>query len=104
VVSRSAQVRRRAPRRFRHGHRARRSLDLWPGTRTRNESVPENALPAVSINAQSRGMIYMKRLLVLSLVLSLPALAQRPEYTPDVPVEKWSGKTIVLIGAHADDE
>src|SRR6266576_833751 len=51
-----------------------------------------------------RGRISMKRLLVLSLVLSLPALAQRPEYTPDVPVEKWSGKTIVLIGAHADDD
>src|SRR5437899_1742434 len=46
----------------------------------------------------------MKRLLVLSLVLSLPALAQRPEHTPDVPVEKWSGKTIMLIGAHADDD
>jgi len=46
----------------------------------------------------------MKRLLVLSLVLSLPALAQRPEQTPDVPVEKWSGKTIMLIGAHADDD
>ena len=46
----------------------------------------------------------MKRLLVLSLVLSLPALAQRHEYIPDVPVEKWSGKTIALIGAHADDD
>ena len=46
----------------------------------------------------------MKRLLWLLLVLSLPALAQRPELTPDVPVEKWSGKTIMLIGAHADDD
>src|ERR1700756_3925895 len=46
----------------------------------------------------------MKRLLVLLLVLSMPALAQRPELTPDVPVEKWSGKTIMLIGAHADDD
>ena len=34
----------------------------------------------------------------------MPALAQRPELTPDVPVEKWSGKTIMLIGAHADDD
>jgi LmbE family N-acetylglucosaminyl deacetylase len=34
----------------------------------------------------------------------LPALAQRPEQTPDVPIEKWSGKTIMLIGAHADDD
>lgn len=46
----------------------------------------------------------MKRLLLLLLVLSLRALAQRPELTPDVPVEKWSGKTIMLIGAHADDD
>src|SRR5579864_486123 len=51
-----------------------------------------------------RGRISMKRLLVLSLVLSLPALAQRPEHTPDVPVERWTGKTIMLIGAHADDD
>src|SRR5437773_3645158 len=51
-----------------------------------------------------RGRISMKMLLVLSLVLSLPALAQRHEYIPDVPVEKWSGKTIALIGAHADDD
>src|SRR6201987_2248874 len=46
----------------------------------------------------------MKRLLVLLLVMSMPALAQRPELTPDVPVEKWTGKTIMLIGAHADDD
>jgi LmbE family N-acetylglucosaminyl deacetylase len=31
-------------------------------------------------------------------------LAQRPEQKPDVPVEKWTGKTIMLIGAHADDD
>src|ERR1700751_2724172 len=46
----------------------------------------------------------MKRFLLLLLVLSIPLLAQNPEHTPDVPVEKWTGKTIMLIGAHADDD
>lgn len=46
----------------------------------------------------------MKRFLWLLLACSTPLLAQRPEHTPDVPVEKWSGKTILLIGAHADDD
>ena len=46
----------------------------------------------------------MKRLLWLLLACSTPLLAQRPEHTPDVPVEKWTGKTILLIGAHADDD
>src|SRR5437870_11784984 len=23
---------------------------------------------------------------------------------PDLPVEKWTGKTVMLIGAHADDD
>lgn len=46
----------------------------------------------------------MKRFLLLLLVLSAPLVAQNPERTPDVPVEKWSGKTIILIGAHADDD
>ena len=32
------------------------------------------------------------------------ALAQRTQPKPDVPVEKWAGKTILLIGAHADDD
>ena len=49
VVSRFAQVRQRAPRRLRHGHRARRGLDLRPGTRARNHSVPEDAVPAIPI-------------------------------------------------------
>ena len=46
----------------------------------------------------------MKRFLLLLFVLSAPLVAQNPERTPDVPVEKWSGKTIILIGAHADDD
>lgn len=46
----------------------------------------------------------MKRFLWLLLACSTPLLAQRPEHTPDVPVEKWTGKTILLIGAHADDD
>jgi LmbE family N-acetylglucosaminyl deacetylase len=40
----------------------------------------------------------------LFLLATVPVLAQRPEHTPDVPVEKWTGKTIMLIGAHADDD
>jgi LmbE family N-acetylglucosaminyl deacetylase len=41
---------------------------------------------------------------LLLLVASALSLAQPPEQKPDVPVEKWSGKTIMLIGAHADDD
>ncbi len=40
LVSRSAQVRRRAALGLRHGHRARRGLGLRPGARARNHSVP----------------------------------------------------------------
>jgi LmbE family N-acetylglucosaminyl deacetylase len=32
------------------------------------------------------------------------AAAQELPQKPDVPVEKWSGKIILLIGAHADDD
>ena len=32
------------------------------------------------------------------------ATAQRQEQRPETPVEKWSGKTAMLIGAHADDD
>jgi LmbE family N-acetylglucosaminyl deacetylase len=41
---------------------------------------------------------------VLLLACSAVLWAQGPQYKPDVPIEKWSGKTIVLIGAHADDD
>ena len=37
-------------------------------------------------------------------LFSLPALAQQPEQKPQSPVEKWTGKTVMLIGAHADDD
>ncbi len=33
-----------------------------------------------------------------------PAGAQQREQKPDTPVEKWAGKTVLLIGAHADDD
>jgi LmbE family N-acetylglucosaminyl deacetylase len=46
-----------------------------------------------------------KPLIFLTLfVASALSLAQPPEQKPDVPVEKWAGKTIMLIGAHADDD
>jgi LmbE family N-acetylglucosaminyl deacetylase len=32
------------------------------------------------------------------------AIAQGSAQKPEVPVEKWAGKTIMLIGAHADDD
>jgi LmbE family N-acetylglucosaminyl deacetylase len=37
-------------------------------------------------------------------VSSSVALAQAKEQKPETPVEKWTGKTIMLIGAHADDD
>ncbi len=37
--------------------------------------------------------------LLATLFLCTPALAQ-----PEVPVEEWTGKTILLIGAHPDDD
>ena len=43
-------------------------------------------------------------LALLLLVASALSLAQPPEQKPDVPVEKWTGKTIMLMGAHADDD
>ena len=45
VVSRSAKVRRCAARRIRHGRGAMRCLDLRPGARARNDSVPAHAVP-----------------------------------------------------------
>jgi len=48
----------------------------------------------------------MKKKLVAWLVSLLPALvfAQESVQKPEVPVEKWTAKTIMLIGAHADDD
>src|SRR5260370_1549268 len=45
VVSRSAQVWRRSPRRFRHGHRTRRGLDLRAGTCAGDYTVRTNTKP-----------------------------------------------------------
>lgn len=44
------------------------------------------------------------RLAYLGVLLPMLALAQVPVPKPEVPVEKWTGKTIMLIGAHADDD
>lgn len=48
----------------------------------------------------------MKKALNICFLLLLPAFAfgQQPEQKPDLPVEKWTQKTIMLIGAHADDD
>jgi len=41
---------------------------------------------------------------VFLILLTSFALSQTPEQKPDVPVDKWTKKTIMLIGAHADDD
>jgi LmbE family N-acetylglucosaminyl deacetylase len=48
----------------------------------------------------------MTRILLAGLValVSVLAAGQQPEQKPEVPMEKWTGKTIMLIGAHADDD
>jgi len=46
----------------------------------------------------------MRIVAVIFLFLSSIAFAQTPEQRPEVPVEKWTGKTVMLIGAHADDD
>ena len=50
----------------------------------------------------------MRQLVLLVLILSClvpgSVIAQEEkEQKPAVPLEKWTGKTIMLIGAHADD-
>ena len=42
--------------------------------------------------------------LLFLLLGSFAVLAQVKEQKPDTPVEKWTGKTVMLIGAHADDD
>lgn len=48
----------------------------------------------------------MHRMLFICLVFLLPSLAnaQDAAQKPDVAVDKWKGRTILLIGAHADDD
>jgi LmbE family N-acetylglucosaminyl deacetylase len=41
---------------------------------------------------------------VAALAFAAFAHAQTTPQKPEVPVEKWTGKTIMLIGAHADDD
>ena len=41
---------------------------------------------------------------VLFLLPSALIFAQNGDLKPDVPVERWTGKVIMLIGAHADDD
>src|SRR5213080_2835209 len=60
--------------------------------------------PKTSCRIHSGGP--MKKMLFACLMALLPALAfaQGSEQKPEVPVEKWTGKRIMLIGAHADDD
>src|SRR6266568_548678 len=48
----------------------------------------------------------MKKTVFACLAAVVPALAiaQGNAQQPEVPIEKWTGKTIMLIGAHADDD
>jgi len=48
----------------------------------------------------------MKKFWILNVFLWVAGLAfaQQPAQKPDAQVEKWTGKTIMLIGAHADDD
>jgi len=50
--------------------------------------------------------VLLKRNLAIFFFALFPSmvLAQREEQKPEVPVDKWTGKTIMLIGAHADDD
>jgi LmbE family N-acetylglucosaminyl deacetylase len=48
----------------------------------------------------------MKPMLFICFILLFPPLAHAQESAekPEVPVDKWAKKTILLIGAHADDD
>ena len=48
----------------------------------------------------------MRKILIAAffLVIGPLAAAQKAQSAPEVPIEKWTGKTILLIGAHADDD
>ena len=62
-----------------------------------------------SENKESNGTEWLMKsssLVTLLLLLLSPfaVLAQVKDQKPDTPVEKWTGKTVMLIGAHADDD
>src|SRR5882762_9366303 len=48
----------------------------------------------------------VKKTLTICLALLFPSLApaQESAHKPEVPVDKWAKKTVLLIGAHADDD
>jgi len=48
----------------------------------------------------------MKKILFICFALLFPSLvpAQESAPKPEIPVDKWAKKTILLIGAHADDD
>jgi LmbE family N-acetylglucosaminyl deacetylase len=48
----------------------------------------------------------MRKMVLICLSFFSPSLAfaQESAQKPDVPVDKWAKKTILLIGAHADDD
>ena len=48
----------------------------------------------------------MKTVLLICSVILFPSLASAQESAqkPEVPVDKWAKKTVLLIGAHADDD
>src|SRR5712672_2408931 len=48
----------------------------------------------------------MKKMLGICFALLFPLLAPAQEnaHRPEVPLDKWAKKTILLIGAHADDD
>jgi hypothetical protein len=48
----------------------------------------------------------MNKMLFICFALLIPSLApaQESAHKPEVPVDKWPKKTILLIGAHADDD
>ncbi len=43
-------------------------------------------------------------LFLCACALGVPLAAQEPAQKPDAPIEKWTKKTVLLIGAHADDD
>ena len=49
----------------------------------------------------NQNIFAMKKTVVRALLLAVSAVAWAQ---PEVPIEQWEGKTILLIGAHPDDD